>query len=96
MYDGIFRSKDKGDDDKSGGGSKVPKGFEKFLRKTREKADGSSKEVEGSKKSDKKEVKKEQKKDEEDEDLTDEEVEENNDKKSKKADSNAENTKKKI
>jgi len=96
MYDGILRSKDKNDDEKSGSGRQVPKGFEKFLRKTREKVGESSKEVKESKKDDKKEAKKEQKKEEEDEDLTEEEVEENNDKKSKKGDSNTENTKKKI
>jgi len=54
MYDGIFNSKNNEDGDK-----KVPKGFEKFLRKTGKKDKESSKEVEGSQKDDKKDVKKE-------------------------------------
>lgn len=96
MKDGMLRSKKEDDGDKPDGENKVPKGFEKFLRKTREKAGGSSKDVEASKKDDKKETRKEQKKEQDDEDLTDEEVEEKDDKKSKKADSNTESTKKKI
>jgi hypothetical protein len=54
MYDGIFNSKNNDDGDK-----KVPKGFEKFLRKANKKDGEKSKEVEGSQKDDKKDVKKE-------------------------------------
>ena len=57
IYGGIFRSKD---DKESESGSKVPKGFEKFLRKTNKKSSGSSKDVECSKKEEtSKDVKKE-------------------------------------
>ena len=47
IYDGIFRSKDGKESDS---GSKVPKGFEKFLRKTNKKSSYNSKDVDGSKK----------------------------------------------
>ena len=57
FYDGIFKSKN---ENESESGKKVPKGFEKFLRKTSKKSSGSSKDVEGSKKEEnKKDVKKE-------------------------------------
>jgi len=92
MYDSILRSKDN-DDDK--GEKKVPKGFEKFLRKTREKAGRATEEAEGNKKEEKKEARKEQKK-EEDEELSEEEVEEKDEKKSQKGESKSENAKKKI
>ena len=57
FYDSIFNSKN---EEESESGKKVPKGFEKFLRKTKKSAGGSSKDVDdGVKGKNEKDVKKE-------------------------------------
>jgi hypothetical protein len=73
---------------------KAPKGFEKFLKKTRE---GSKPSKEGKKEDNKEDEKKAQKKEEDDDDLSEEEVEpEKSSKKEKEEDSTAGNAKKRL